>query len=550
MASAVSDWQIWHCYSSYVLEDLPNLAEVANRLVESGLAEVAILDGETYWARGLQGSLHGKLEIERSPVGPQGKLNLPRGPLNDFQIECIVQASWLDIQDRYLMGHPPKSNALRAFLPLCRLEFGSWSVEFYPQIKVYGDGVILLTFRILSGEPSYDWAEFVREQINLFLHEATAVWLPPRALRAYALARLPEDIRELSRIPGYLRGLDEWLQENSKTDDDRDFPTDLVQIVGNFDLAPVHGEPSGHFTLRVVASILEHAAHGAIRGKVSPAGVVRARRDCSNWGGSWAARPTVYLISFEGQTEMSKPSVQNVKSDLARLMLRSELPPDFNPDLALGDDLRLFSDYSLFVSREASLWVLGKKHAATSNRTQNWASVIYDKQVQTEFIDYRYAAHRQVEERSRNRALSLQEVLTEEERLDDIERQVESSRFGEINALIERADEVLKLVRVRERTKQNLARRAMLAKEEGESAAKRFEWLLTILVGLIGLPPFVDFVEPAVNNRLVTAGVTAGETKLILWVVCTVAFILVIAVLHRVTRPNQSRLPRGHAAYH
>ena len=531
MTLELGDWEVWHCYSSYVVNDLPDLSEVGRRIVESGVVELAALNGDTHWFRRGGNVQRVEIEVTREGSAPRGTFKMPTG-LDSYQMECALEAVWLDTQERFLASRSARPS-LRGFMQRCRLEFGTWAVELYPHVKFYEDGIILLTLRVRSGQGTYECAEFVREQVNLFLHDATAVWLPPRVFRAYAMARVPERLSEIWRVSSYLKRLEDWLRENSRVDDQTDFPVELVQIVGNYDLAADHGGKT--YTLRVLASILEHAVHGAIRGKSSVWGTVRAKRSSVQWGGSWAGRPSIYLISFDHQSSDSKSSVQRFKQDLAGVMLRTKPPPVLETESVLGEDLRLFSDYSLFVSRELSLWVFGSKHAGSSSRGENWASILYDKQVQAELIDYRYAAHRRLEERSRNLRLSLRQVLDEDERVADVERLVESSDFGELNRLVQSADDALGLDRIRKRTQENLRRRAMIAEDARERSARRFEWLLTILIAVIGLPSLAEFLKPSVDQPLQRLGVSPKAEGLWIWLGTAVVLIVLVVVLRRVT---------------
>lgn len=65
----LSEWEIWHTYTSYFKPDRLDLLDIATRLVQSGIACLAFdRDGDTFWK--------GKERIERRytevSIGPDG----------------------------------------------------------------------------------------------------------------------------------------------------------------------------------------------------------------------------------------------------------------------------------------------------------------------------------------------------------------------------------------------------------------------------------------------------------------------------------------------
>src|SRR5689334_2127208 len=105
----------------------------------------------------------------------------------------------MDTHERFLFRDAARPPSLRGFLPKCRLEFAEadFSVDAYPIVKIYEDGIVLLSFRVLSDGKPWESAAFTSKQINLFAHRASAVWLPPAVLGAYAMARAPENLSQV-----------------------------------------------------------------------------------------------------------------------------------------------------------------------------------------------------------------------------------------------------------------------------------------------------------------------------------------------------------------
>jgi len=493
-------WNVWHCYSTYFLEELGDIQVIADRLMRTGVPAFVMSSDGMCWGRAASGGI---AEFHLNPVrqGPTRgtTVHLPSG-LSAYAFECAFQSGWMYDAESYLLESPfDQQRYIRAFLPMCQLCYERPATKnepartlellVYPQLKLYEDGVLLTELRILSGAPPYSMDQFIGEGVNLFELGAQTFQVPPALFREYVRSTLSWTrnpiLFRVSSIP-YFRRLDRWLAENTIVEHAGAFEFELAGVE-QFALDQWEDDWGRWKGLRLLSRMIEQTVSGAIRSVLG---------NSLRIGTSWRGRPSVYLLEFEGQPDDSRALDQDVKNELAKLMLRAPgLDGKIDASEVLGPDLRCFGDYSVFMNEVLTLWVFGREALTEESRAKNWPGLVYDHQVEVEWIEHRFAAHQQLLDLSALAHRSIADVATRAARLSKLEHAVgRASRFGEIKDLLARADQCLKLDSARQEVRANLERKAMVIAEQRETHAQRFGWLLSLLLGVVGVPPLSETV--------------------------------------------------------
>jgi len=506
------EWNIWHCYSTYLLSPIADLRKAADGLVRSGLCELAFLtDGSVCW-REENVTVHDRLSIKRTPYEARANVKFPTS-LKSFALECAYQAAWMDVEETHVFSDPLANlpTYLRAYLTRCKLTYKDREVNLYPQIKLYGTGVLLVEFRVLSGDFPYDIDRFIDEQINLFKHAASAVSIPPSLLQQYARASWLGNrgtLRSRSATLSLLKALDTWISSHTILEENGEFifPTISLDDIGFEELQDVEASSTN---LRFLAQMIQYAVAQVLFPARKGLPYIIAGPDNNGFpmGGFWSGRPSVYIISFVDQPTRSTEIVSEFKNALSSVMLRTVAEPSTTKlEKTLPDDLRAFEDYSVFINKALTLWVCaGTAFSQRNNELNdpNHGQFIYDKHVQSEFVEYLYMSHRLLEERSLQPQRAIEAVVGEQQQIALLERTLtDASPFGEILDLVRYADACLGLDRLRLQIRENLRLKTFVLEERRDLNARRFGWLLSVLLGIAGLPSIANSVVIPLLNVL------------------------------------------------
>jgi hypothetical protein len=494
------EWNVWHCYSTYFLDELGDVQVIADRLMRTGAPTFVMSSDGLCWGRGKEGGIE---EFHLRPVRERPTrsttVHMPSS-LSAYALESALQSSWMYNAESYSLEAPfDQQRYIRAFLPMCQLRYEhpatkngparTLEVLVYPQLKLYEDGVLLTELRVLGGAAPYTMDEFIAEGVNLFELGAQAFQVPPALFREYVRSTLSSTrnpiLFRVSSVP-YFRRLDRWLTENAVVDSAGAFEFELVGVE-EFALDQWESDWGRWKGPRLLSRMIEQTVCGATRSVFG---------NSLRIGTSWRGRPSVYLLEFEGQPYDSRALDQNVRDELAKLMLRAPgLAGKIDASEILGPDLRYFGDYSVFMNEVLTLWVFGRKALTEESRAKNWPDLVYEHQVVVEWIEHRFAAHQQLRDVSALDHRSIADVATRAARLSRLEQAVSrASRYGEIKDLLSRADQCLKLDATRQEVRANLERKSMVIAEQREVHAQRLGWLLSVLLGVVGVPPLSEAV--------------------------------------------------------
>ena len=184
------EWEIWHTYSTYIETTHIDLESFAERLVDTGVAEFAILSsGETFWTTS-EGRGKGSTSVDVDPInyGYEFRLELdsttkqkPQG----FALEALGQATQFLAGEQRVLGpeaslSPPY---MRGFLGKVELISSSGAdphvLDLYPVILLYETGILVLEFRMIGPNHPTELENFVAGAVNLYRYQFDLVRVSP-----------------------------------------------------------------------------------------------------------------------------------------------------------------------------------------------------------------------------------------------------------------------------------------------------------------------------------------------------------------------------------
>ncbi len=397
----LQEWEIWHTYSTYIESTYVDLADCAERFVEVGLAEFAILrSGESFW-RTPEGVGRGTSNVESDIVsgGYTYQLKLNKGVEHKpkgFALEAFGQAMQFLAGEQIVLG--PESSLsppyLRAFLGkivlISETEEDSHTLNIYPVLLMYATGVLIVELRMIGPNHATELTDFITSGVNLFRHRFDRIEVSPglsrEATRAYYRSGRRWNIwLRPFLLQGQKRHNLAVMQRTAEHKDDS----------FSFQMAPLSStEPQ---TLRDVALTIFHVA--AFLSKRPREGwdfVLRGQNTTPALGEYWSGRPHVHLVRFDGQAETAQDNEKRNYRMFACILQR--VPPSAQVSRAttLPQSLRLFDDYGTYVNSAMSLWVWSRRglRRERPRMDPNRGNLIYERQLVIELLEYGYMLHR------------------------------------------------------------------------------------------------------------------------------------------------------------
>ncbi len=500
----VSEWEIWHTYSTYLRTTNIDLEVVARRLVESGIALCAVLrDGKTFWSSGTQlGS--GITEVRLDPYETRATINFNPDAgcevkLDGFALEAWNQASRFRFGEQRVLGKegglPPPY--LRAYLGQCNLvsEPDSKSkVRLYPVLLIYESGVVLLELRTISPAAPQRLSDFISNAVNLFRHPFEQLEVSPGivrlATRAYYHSYRGWTLPYRLALIWLERGHDKAVRQLARSHEEGDF---------SFDLAPLSSAKGGvqYENLSTFALTVFHTVAFVIgQPRLGLAFLLWGQKKTPALGGFWSGRPHVYLVRFERQCETASENERRFGAAFGSILLRVFSKDAAVARSALPEDSRLFEDFNSYITSAVTLWVWSKKglRGQKAWADPNRGHLIYEHQAIVELLEYGYMLHRSLLEHAEGYD-NATEVFAAQRALLKLQQQMsEASHSGEIRNLLSRGWSALNLPELR-----NLIQGALSLRKAETSAAEartttRLGQALTVLFGLVAVPSLAEQV--------------------------------------------------------
>lgn len=491
----LKEWNVWHCYSTYVLFDVLNLEHAARLLVESGIAEIAMVQSGEIWWRDKEQTKSGHVWAQPS-MKPTTTVHLPAG-MPPYVFECAGQASLMAHHESRLFPYGTGSKYLRAYLGMIQVRYEGIEVALYPQIKLFEDGVLLTQFRVLSSGRPLEVDTFVDSVVNLFQHPGVHISLPPNLLKRYVRAVVKRDGGRLATVRhrSSMVAFDQMTHKKVTAEAAGDFEFQLVGLEGEFfDRVKRPDDPP--LGLRLISQMVEYSLGDVLFRSSTTVGLRSSWRYPKGEGSVWIGRPAVYLIDYQDRARSATSTISKHKVGLAKILCRASAPPA-DLERALTENWREFDDYAVFVNPGLTLWVVAdlETMAAAYVPDALGRHFIFEKHVQAEFVEHLHAAYRRVQEQSMQPKGDLRELLRSEYALAELERTVDqASPYRELVRFFRGAQAALGHHRIRRSIKENLRLRSLELADVHEGRATKFGWALTLLLGLSVVPSITDGV--------------------------------------------------------
>ncbi|GEM_PF-1053232 len=539
-------WQIWHTYSTFFIDPIPDLAAAAQDIVRLGLVECAVVsDGDFYW-KSDSAMESGYAKVALSPNRMQAVVTIKPQP-EGFVLEAVFQAAHLRFSEMQQFGEsgnfPPPY--VRGFVGECRLVSPKREILVYPIIKLYATGVVLVEMRIMSPDHAVALEEFVENYVNLYKWRFAEVWGPPglavlaqHAFVFYQRHHWPIHLRgSLLHLDRQLAG---YLQDQTKAFVSGDF---------TYELAPLWrassesegtetkedskgGEADEAFSFSELAHAITAATGTAIsRLRRGAHLLLRGQRHPLTLGNYWLARPHIHITRHNGQMETAEENEKQFGDSYGWIMGRL-----VREDLGLGrrylpNDLRPFGDFAAYIALQGSLWVWSQSGLRQSEvwALPNDSHLIYENQPKAELLDYGYMLHRRVAATVAQLGTSADVLRTHQDLIELKLHMSEASVFGETRELLAKGWEEMGVPRIQELVTESLATRHAQETAAEQERAVRWDATLTVVFGILAIPTLAaELVEPTWEWLHLRQPSDSNAAKLFF---NGVAFLLVVAVL-------------------
>jgi hypothetical protein len=512
----IGEWELWHTYASYFLVEGLDLAAVARSLVESDVAVASCLfpDNRVY-GRNQAAVTTADIEIERSGEATEACLKYPL--LSDeYACEAVYQcaamrfAEMLRISPLMVEGIP----YLRALCPPMILCDPTHQYILYPQVRLFGNGVLLIHFRMRSPKHPTAISSFVDDYVNLYQFNADVIRMPIAALslaeHCWASEAGNREARTLAekQVARAIAHHESSLEQV----DLGDFSFQLSAVPSD---ESVFG--SSHHNLGAVRWYLTKAIESCV------AKTVKGRlvgRHCSLEGEYWSGRPTVYLFDYALQPSVFGDVPTDLENAFGRILARIGRLPAGRGKEFLGKNHRPAGDHILLTNQGINLVAYSSSGVAAQ---AEWADgnsghLVYDRQVQFEAMDYLRMSYRQAEQLSRGKTVPLRNLAVMQESLSVLDsHSLSMSPYGEISDLAVHFGELFRFRDARARIRENITLQIQLRIESRSRRLSVLGLALALIFGLLQSPAFSDYFHVALWEVMVAIIIVIG----VAWVAIT-----------------------------
>jgi len=199
----------------------------------------------------------------------------------------------------------------------------------------------------------------------------------------------------------------------------------------------------------------------------------------------------------------------------------------------LPADARAFQDYSAYLTAASTLWVWSMNGLSMRQAwmDRNRGSLIYERQVLAELLEYGYMLHRSLYHRLERFETTAKVISVRKEILRLQRKMREASHSGEIQELLEKGWSQLGLPHLISEIEGGLRLRESETSSVEALRATRIGWALTVVFGFVAVPaladqviqpiwkltPFRQFTDPSLTT-VISDGIAVLIVLLVLWV--------------------------------
>jgi hypothetical protein len=532
------EWEIWHTYSTYMESSSVDLLNSAERLVDAGLAEFAILhSGESFWPTpvGL-GKGVSSVEVDLVDGAYSYQLRLDKATTckpEDFPLEAFGQAIQFLAGEQLVLGPEPSLSPpyLRAFLGKVSLISNPDSkdtrhvLNLYPILLMYATGVLVLELRMIGPDHPTELPEFITSGVNLFRYHFDGVEVSPGLSREATRAYYRSGRRWAIWLRPFLLHFqrEHNLAVSQQTSEHEDGPF-------SFRMAPL-GSTEPQRLQDIALTIFHVAAFLSERPRDGWRYFLSGQNPVPALGDFWSGRPHVHLVRFDGQAETAAENEKRNYMDFASILCRVPQQEGSSRTISLPPTLRLFDDYGAYVTSATSLWVWSQQglERERSRMDPNRGNLIYERQLIIEVLEYGYMLHRSLYHRMEMLGGSKEIAAVRFQVLDLKRRMREASHAGEIRGLLNAGWKEMSLPELRQEIEEGLSLRELDRQAAETLRTTRIGWALTTVFGFVAVPALA---EQLISTLWKISGIPApANTELQTLLSVAVAFLVVAAVV-------------------
>lgn len=372
-----------------------DLVGTAGKLLKSGVAKAVLFSDLKY----LYTDADGKVQL--GWIRPQGRQwdaswkfsfdsKVPAAVTTEIIQAIEVIFHECRIESREAKKIPPY---LHVSFPPIVLESDELQLPIFASIKLFADGIAILSFQLDTTWDGVDEEYFVSNVVNLYQRYFNSIWMDSRIQRLDAEMLLPVAFQNQISFAGIQLGgrkvnklvqqmqresralLDKALEVQGRQFEIGDEQWTLHEIAGSKD------DDSWESTLDLCRS----EYFNALSALLVPGQKQRKLKTRPVY--LWQGRPSVTLMRFRDQPATKENLLSAFASSLSRILIRSttvDTPP------ALPPDLRIFGDYCFHGNRSLFLWTWLRPYGAPDNAWEESATraKLMENQARSEHIEY------------------------------------------------------------------------------------------------------------------------------------------------------------------
>jgi hypothetical protein len=528
------EWEIWHTYSTYLDGPEIDLFRAAKSLVAAEVAECVVSNtGEAFWRDGdevIQASLSTSHDLEEGRITFQchsehREVGRPSG----FALEALGQAVQFRVAEERILGKDLSfaDGFVRAFLGKIVVKAiegdeSTADLNLYPTLLIYESGVLILELRMIGPVQPIPLGDFIAYAVNL------PRMTIQKALVSPGLARMATEAYYRSAYVPFFSRFRYSSSQRLHNQAVAQLTTEVQDDENlSFRLSRWSGET--HSFREIAMSIFHTCAYLIDEPRRGLAFIVFGAKTPPDLGAFWSARPHIHLIRYQDQREAGQENNQVHARAFYSILSRT-----LGLAKPLPKDLRLFDDYSAFITSSASLWAWSKSgyKQQKKNMDPNRANFIYERQILMELLEYGYMLHRGLYHRvevlqSTDQVMSVRRLILQL-RL----RMRETSHSGEIRELLEEGWDALGLPSLIHDIDGGLALREADMRSADTMRTTRVGWAIAIVFGIVAVPPLADQIVTPTWHLLKLRVIGSADTmKLVTAGVATLAILALLAVV-------------------
>lgn len=534
----IKDFDIWYIYSSYFDKENINLQKIAKNFIELDCAQIVLdLDRNIYWKNEKE-----KVKIDKiKAIGnfENYTLEFPEDLKEKQHIEFAYQGAQMIINSQNLLNDYLYDfcNYIRIYCAPYYLHNSDndFTVSLYPQIKIFENGIVQIIFRKIGPDENISIDNFVNDYINLYKHYFSEIWIPRGFITIDSLIN-GEYGNKIKLFPkkqiNLLNKISEIYKNKSvKSSDDFEFEVvklpfekdNIDKMTFNFD-----------FIINQIFDVISYCINVNIQKplKFSNEYIL---------DGNWKGIESVYLIDFDDQPTKSENIKKETKKELSKIMYKTTSDLKENK-IDLGEDLRIFNDYNLFVNRSQLLWSLSKQ-GKINKIDPNRGDIIYDKQVLSEMISFRHTLHKRINDQASSENYTILEIINNRIKLNNFDQifSLKLSSYGEIKELMQVIEEKMQIDKLKFFTDKNFKIKKDKANEIKENRNQLIAIILTIVAVFFSISSLAQgLVKPIyIHYMKVEKGNLLGEVIIphsIVLLFFILIFIMVVLILKKSPR--------------